>query len=70
MTAGPYRTHEAPRALRAEPRRWIRPLCWLIGHRWVEIRVNVSKAVALAAFHRWAGSDCDCTRCGATWRDA
>jgi hypothetical protein len=51
------------------PKALARPLCWLIGHRWVRLRTNLTKAIWLAHLSPIAGEDLDCARCGHQWRD-
>lgn len=47
---------------------WI--VCLFTGHRWKVTRINMHKAMALAAFHPFAGQDAICLRCGKQWLDA
>lgn len=48
----------------------LRPICWLIGHKKINGRMNVRRRLNLAHLHGDAGVDFDCARCGLEWRDA
>jgi len=52
---------------KARPRK--RLLCFFIGHKWLWLRVNFSKAIGLGHLCGDAGMDLDCERCGYEWRD-
>lgn len=46
-----------------------RLVCWLRGHRWDILAVNVRKNVNLFHLHHLAGCKAMCRRCGADWDD-
>lgn len=50
--------------------KWKRPLCWVLGHKWLWLRMNKLKHLGLVHLHVNAGLDLDCERCGYEWRDA
>lgn len=52
-----------------ENRFLLRPLCWILGHKWMDLR-----RVRLANDYMYhlnpkIAMDCDCIRCGYQWRD-
>lgn len=46
-----------------------RIVCWLLGHRWNWLAVNMRKNINLAHLSRMAGVKADCTRCGVVYDD-
>ena len=53
------------------PRRWwALPACWVLGCDWQTLRGHRRRRLVLVEFHRLAGLDAQCQRCGETWEDA
>jgi hypothetical protein len=44
-------------------------MCFVFGHDWFIIRVNLPRTVGLIHLQGMAGHDADCRRCGCRWRD-
>lgn len=47
----------------------VRALCWLIGHRWRVLVVDMQRAAVRGHLHTLAGCAALCHRCGAEWND-
>lgn len=47
----------------------MRLVCFLLGHRWKQLRVNWRKHANLVHLHTFAGFHLQCRRCGHEWDD-